>query len=118
MKLRPKAAIDRLAHRPRDDDPARRRFGLQTSGNVHPVPVKVVAIDNKVAQMQTHAEYERGVCGLVSVGVGHCLLELDGGTQRINGAGELDQGAVARQLDKPASMACQHWLEVLFAMFP
>src|SRR5215510_12369169 len=63
MKLRPKAAIDRLAHRPRDDDPARRRFGLQTSGDVQPVPVKVVAIDNKVAHMQAHAEYERGVCG-------------------------------------------------------
>ena len=58
----------------------------------------------------------RGVFGLVAVGLGHGLLELDGGAQRIDGAGELDQRTVAGQLDQPAAVAGQHRLKALGAM--
>ena len=54
--------------------------------------------------------------GWSSIGFGHCLLELDGGAKRIHGAGELDQRAVARQLDQPAAVASQDRLQPLCAM--
>ena len=45
-----------------------------------------------------------GVFGLVPIGLGHGLLELDGGAQRIDGARKLDQGTIAGQLDQAAAM--------------
>ena len=58
----------------------------------------------------------RGVLGLVPVGLGHGLLELDGRAERVHGAGELDQRTVARQLDQPAAVAGQCRLQALGAM--
>ena len=40
---------------------------------------------------------------LITVGLGHRMLELHGGAQCINGTGELDQGAVASELDDPTA---------------
>ena len=55
--------------------------------------------------MQTDAEHDRSVLGLIPIGFGHGLLELDGRAERIDGAGKLGQGAVAGELDQPAAMA-------------
>jgi hypothetical protein len=68
--------------------------------------------------MQAHAEHKCGARGLVSIGFGHGLLELDGGIQRIDSTGELDQSSVAGQLDQAARVACQRWLEVPLAVLP
>ena len=57
--------------------------------------------------MQADAEHDGGVLRLIPIGFRHRLLELDGGAERIHGAGELGQRAVARQLDQPAAMAGQ-----------
>ena len=62
--------------------------------------------------MQAHAEYESGVGRVIDVGSGRGLLELDGGAQRINRAGEFDQGTVARQFDQTASVFGQNRIEV------
>ena len=105
-------------HGARNHDAARRRFRLQPRRDVHAIAVEIVAIDDQVAEVQADAEHDGGVLGLVPVGLGHGLLELDGGAQRIDGAGELDQRAVAGQLDQPAAMAGQHRLEPLLAMLP
>ena len=67
--------------------------------------------------MQADAEHDGGVLGLIPIGLGHCLLELDGGAQRIDGAGELDQRSVAGQLDQPPAVARQYRLEALLAVF-
>ena len=72
--------------------------------DIDAIAVKVVAIDDKVAQVQAHTEYQAPYLGLVAVGLGHRLLKLDSCGQRIHGAGELDQGPVAGQLDQPASV--------------
>ena len=66
--------------------------------------------------MQAHTEHESGICWLVAVGLGHGLLELDGGTQRINGAGELDQSTIAGQLDQAPSVFRQNRIEVFRAV--
>ena len=69
-------------------------------GDVHAIAIEIVTFHDQVAQVQAHAEHESGVCGLVAVGLGHGLLKLDGCAQRIDCAGELDQGPVASQLDQ------------------
>ena len=50
------------------------------------------------------------------IGFRHYLLELNGGAQRINGTGELNQRAVARQFDQPPAMTRQNWLQPLRSM--
>ena len=100
----------------RDHDAAGRRFGLQARRHVHAIAVEVVAIHDQVAKVQADAEHDGGVLGLVPVGLGHGLLELDGGAQSVHGAWELDQGAVAGQLDQPSAMASQNGLQPLGPM--
>ena len=53
--------------------------------------------------MQAHAQDDGAVLGLVARGVMHGLLQFDGGGQRLDGAAELGQHAVARQLDDAAA---------------
>jgi hypothetical protein len=93
----------RIMAGPRDQDATRRRFRLQPRGDVHAVAIEVVAVNDQVSNMQADPEHYGGVLGLLTIGLQHKLLKLDGGTQRINGAGELDQRAVAGQFDQPAT---------------
>ena len=58
------------------------------------------------------------VLGLIPVGLGHCLLELDGRAQRVYRTGKFGQRAVAGQLDQPAAMARQGRLETLVSDGP
>src|SRR5262245_52277402 len=97
--------------RTRDHDAASRSFCLKASSDVHAISVKVVAIDDQVAQVQAHAEHERSIRRSIAVGLGHGLLELDSGAQRINGATKLDQSPVARQLDQSPAVFRQYWIE-------
>jgi hypothetical protein len=62
--------------------------------------------------MQAHPKDDGGVLGLSVIGVSRGLLELDGSTQRINCADELDQSPVAGQLDPTTSVLRQHGIEV------
>ena len=68
-----------VTHRSRDHDAAWRRLGLQPRRHVHAIAIEILAIDDQVAQVQADAEDDGCVHGLVPVGLGHCLLELDGG---------------------------------------
>ena len=49
-------------------------------------------------------------------GLGHGLLELDGGAQRIDGAAKFGERPVAGQLDKPTSVLGQHGIEAFGAV--
>jgi hypothetical protein len=85
-----KAVPHRLAQCARDDYPPWWRLLLKAGGDVHAISIKIVAVDDQVAQVQAHAEHKGSISRLVGVGLGHILLELDGGAQRVNCAGELD----------------------------
>ena len=102
----------------RNQDAACWRFPFQPRRHVDAVAIEVVAIDDQVAQVQAHAEHKSGASRLVDVGLGHGLLKLDSGAQRINGAGELDQGTVTSQLDQATSVFGQHGIEVFRAVLP
>ena len=116
MESRLQPAVDCFMHGARDQDPARWRFGFQPRGDVHAIAIKIVAVDDQVAEVQADAEDDGGVRRLIPIGFGHCLLELDCGTECIHGAGELGQRAIARQLDQPPAMTRQHRLQPLRPM--
>ena len=96
----------------RDHDAASRRFRLQPRRDVHAIAVEIVAIDDQVAEVQADAEHD----GVSRAGPGW-PRPWPAGTrwrrQGIDGAGELDQRAVAGQLDQPAAVSRQRRLEAL-----
>src|SRR5262249_9163180 len=115
MKLGLDAAFDRFANGARYDDSTWLRFGLQARRNIHAVAVKIVALDDQVAEMQPDTKDTFGFAAC-PVGVGHGLLELDRCRQCIDRAGKLDQGAIARELDKAAAVPRECWLQAFLAM--
>ena len=64
--------------------------------------------------MPPYAEDDGVIGELIPVGLSHCLLELNGGTQRIDRAGELDQRAVAGQLYQSPAVTRQYRVQALF----
>jgi hypothetical protein len=83
---------------------------------VNAVTVEIVAIHDQVAEMQADPEHDGIVLGLVTIGLSHDLLELDGSSQCIDCTDKLDQGAVTRELDQPSTVARQCRLDVFSAM--
>ena len=96
MKGRYGSSLNCLAHRARNDNPARRCFSLQSCSHVH--AIEVIAIDDQDAKMQAYTEDDGPVIRLAGVDVGHGRLELDGRAQGIYSAGKLRQCPVTRQL--------------------
>src|SRR5262245_47536568 len=111
LKSRLHPARHGFMDRTRYEYAASRSFRLKAGGDVHAIPVEVVTLDDQVAQVKAHTEHKRSICWLVAIGLGHGLLKLDGGAQRIDCAGELDQGAVAGQLDQTPSIFGQNGIE-------
>ncbi len=105
------SACDGIVDVTRNHDATRRRLGLQPCRHVDAIAVEIVAFDDQVAEMQPDAENNGGVLGLILIGFGHYLLELNSGAKRINSAGKLDQRTVARQFDQPPAMTRQNWLQ-------
>src|ERR1044072_5995081 len=75
---------------------------LKASSNVDTIAIQVVAVYDQIAQVQAHAEYKRSIGRLVSVDLGHGLLDLNGSTQRIPCARELDHGTLGGPGDPPS----------------
>ena len=103
MKSSLEATVDGLSHSARNDDSTRRRLRFEARRHVHVVAIDVIAIDDDVSEMKAHSEYDRLVGRLVAIGFDHGLLEVDGRGERIDGAGELDQPAIALQPDHPSA---------------
>ena len=75
---------------------------LQAGGDVDAVAVDVLALDDHVAEVDADAERDALGLGHVPLALGHALLDRDRAGDRVDDAGELDQRAVAHQLDDPA----------------
>jgi hypothetical protein len=76
--------------------------GLQSGGDVDAVAVDVVAVDDDITEVDADAESDPPVYRVLAVAPGHPALDGNGAFQRVDDAGELDQGAVADQLDDAA----------------
>ena len=64
------------------------RFGLKAGSDVDAVAVEVVALDDKVAEVKADPEDQALRLWSVRLALGHGLLELDRGGQRLDGARE------------------------------
>jgi hypothetical protein len=71
----------------------------------------VATLDDHVAEIDANAERDAPVVRQAGVDLNHPLLQVDGTLDGIHRAGELNQGAVAHQLDDPAAMLRNHWFE-------
>ena len=85
-------------------DPAGLRQGLDPRRDVDAVAVDVVSIDDDVADIDPDTELDPPFGRAVGSVLGHQLLDFHGAGHGVDGASELDQRAVAHQLDHPARM--------------
>ena len=99
------AAGHGLLHCSGDQDTSGRSLLLKPRRDVHGVTIEVIAVHDEVTKVKADPEHNRHVLRLAAIGLDHHLLEFDGCSQRVHCAGELDQSAIARQLDQPPAMA-------------
>lgn len=85
-------------------DATRLGQGLQARRHVDAGSVDVVAVDDDVADIDTHAELDAAFGRNIGVTLGHAPLDRHRAPQGIDHAGEFDQRAVAHELDDAAPM--------------
>jgi hypothetical protein len=84
-----------------DADAAGLGYCLQPGGDINPVSVDVVALDDYVADVDAHAVSDAMVFWDISVAQAHGSLHIDGEAHGIHDTAELHQRAVAHELDDP-----------------
>ena len=82
------------------------RFGqrLQAHGKIDAVSEEVAAIDYDITQVYADPEAYAVLAGYAGICIVHVLLKFDSAGKRVYGACELDQDAVAHQLEHAAAM--------------
>ena len=108
-------ALDVIIGGAGDQDAARLGDRLQPRCDVDAVAIEVAALDHDVAEIDTDAQDDVAILGLTAVRGGHALLQIDGALHGVDGAGELDQHAVAGHLEDAALMLGDQWLQHLLA---
>jgi hypothetical protein len=93
-----------VSHGSRNTDAARRALGLEPSGDIHSVPVKVGAIGYRVPKIDPNPESDCPIRRLIAIMTWHLLLHLDRATHRAVYAVEHDQQGVPASLDDFAPM--------------
>ena len=77
---------------------------FKPGSHVDAVAEDIVVIDDDIADMDANTELNPFILWHKSILLNHAALDFDGPTHRIHGTGKLDQHAVARGFDDPASM--------------
>jgi hypothetical protein len=99
----------------RDQDAAWLGQCLQAGRDIDAVSIKVGAFDDNIAEIDADPQQHLVVIGCRGIGRRHALLQLDGAGDRMDGAAELDQHAVAHYLDNAAAVLGHQRLEDLLA---
>ena len=97
-------AADLLVSAAREADAARLGDAFQPCGDVDAVAKNVVVFDDNVADIDADTQRDALVLRLSGVALGHAVLNFDGATHGVDGAGELDQDSVAGPLDDAAAV--------------
>ncbi len=74
---------------------------LHACGHVHAIAVKIIAIDDHVAQAYTDTQGNPPIFGYVCVAPNESALDLDRALDRIIGASEFSEGTVTGILEDP-----------------
>ena len=88
-----------------DEHATRLREPFKPGRNVDPVTVKVLSVDDHVADVNSDAKQDALRGRLVSRALRDSILNGDGAPHGVNRTGELDQRTVACKLDQPTSVA-------------
>src|SRR5262249_46556068 len=100
----PDLAAHVTEHRLGHQDGAWFRQGLEPGGDDDAVAVDIAALDDHVPEIDRHPEDDVPIRGNIPIGGGHGFLQLHGALHGVYGAGELDDDAVAQELDDAAAM--------------
>ena len=95
---------DIVAHRAGHGDAARPGDALDARRDVDAVAIDVVVLEDDVAEMDADAEFDAPVLRHVDIALAHPALDLGGTGDGVHHARELDQHAVAGDLDDAALM--------------
>ena len=99
-----------------DHDSARLGELLEAGGDVHPVAIDVLVRDDHVAEVDADAEADALCLGHCRFAFGHATLNAGRALDRVDGAGELAERAVAHELDETAPVLGQERVDELAAM--
>jgi hypothetical protein len=99
-----------------DADTARLSKSFKPSRDVHAIAVDVVAVDDDVAEVDAHAEFDAGSFRHFCISLGHSVLDLYGAAQGIHDTGKLDKHAIAGRLHDPAAALSDLRVDQLGAM--
>ncbi len=92
-------ALDLIEHRAGNAHAARRRERLEPGGDVHAIAEDVVVLDDHVAHVDADAKLDSLVARTVGVVRDDRGLDVERVAHGVDGAGKLDQRAVAGGLD-------------------
>ena len=99
-----------------DHDPAGLGELLEAGGDVHPVAVDVLALDDHVAEVDADPEADALGLGHARLPLGHAALDRDRARDGVDDAGELAERAVAHELDDAAAVLGDERLDELPAV--
>jgi len=102
-----------VARRARKADSTGVSEALKAGRDIDPVTVDVVALNDHIAKIDANAKFDALVFRHILVALGHATLDRHGAFDRVHDAGELDQRAVAHQLDDAPSMLSDGWIDEL-----
>ena len=85
-------------------DPAGFRQRFEPSGDIDPVTMNVVAVDDDVAKIDADAPFDAAIRRHRAVAIGHPALPFGRTTQGIDDAGEFNEQPIAGRFDDPAAM--------------
>ena len=109
-------AADLVVHLAGDADTAWLGHAFQPGGDVDPVAVDVLALDDHVADVDADPEPDALGRGQVQLAPGHARLDRHRAGHRLDDGSELAQGAVTRQVDDPAAVLGEERLDELLAV--
>ena len=100
-------ALDLAVDAPRQPHAAGLAQALDPRRHVDAVAVDRVAVDDHVAEVDADPEADALVFRDIGILLQHGALDRDGGLDRVDGARELDERAVALEVDDPAAVPVQ-----------
>lgn len=91
---------------------------LQAGGDVHTLPVAILALDDHLAEVDANADFQGGEFGSAGIALGHAALKCCGAFHRIHDTAEFRQQSVAHQFENAPVMLLDFRLEQFLVAGP
>src|SRR5262249_39964183 len=100
---------NRLGH----EDAAWLGQGLDPGCNIDAIAIEIIALDHDIAEIDSDAKHDPAILREIRVCGRHCFLKLERTFHGMDGAGELDNRAIADEFHDPAAIALNDRLQDL-----